>query len=166
MPYLAFCSVVTQTLYRAKPRRFRRSSARTSSWAALERSRRTLNSIACRVKFESDLQTRGPVVGRIHEEPRTSSWITESTSERSSIKKTFTQERPRQSSTETLGECAGEASDNHRARRHRTNASEPSLLYGLVFDQEGRSLHAFTCHQEWEAVPILRIAGSQSMFDR
>jgi site-specific DNA recombinase len=26
---------------------------------------------------------------------------------------------------------------NHRARRHRTNASEPSLLSGLIFDQDG-----------------------------
>jgi DNA invertase Pin-like site-specific DNA recombinase len=27
--------------------------------------------------------------------------------------------------------------ENHRARRHQTNASEPSLLSGLIFDQEG-----------------------------
>ena len=27
--------------------------------------------------------------------------------------------------------------ENHRARRHRTNASEPSLLSGLIFDQDG-----------------------------
>ncbi|MGB9419051.1 MAG: recombinase family protein [Acidobacteriaceae bacterium] len=27
--------------------------------------------------------------------------------------------------------------ENHRARRHRTNASEPSLLSGLIFDQYG-----------------------------
>jgi DNA invertase Pin-like site-specific DNA recombinase len=27
--------------------------------------------------------------------------------------------------------------ENHRARRHQTNASEPSLLSGLVFDQDG-----------------------------
>jgi site-specific DNA recombinase len=27
--------------------------------------------------------------------------------------------------------------ENHRARKHRTNASEPSLLSGLIFDQDG-----------------------------
>jgi site-specific DNA recombinase len=27
--------------------------------------------------------------------------------------------------------------ENHRARRHRTNASEPSLLSGLIFDEDG-----------------------------
>ena len=27
--------------------------------------------------------------------------------------------------------------ENHHARRHRTNASEPSLLSGLIFDQDG-----------------------------
>jgi site-specific DNA recombinase len=27
--------------------------------------------------------------------------------------------------------------ENHRARRHQTNASEPSLLSGLIFDQDG-----------------------------
>jgi site-specific DNA recombinase len=27
--------------------------------------------------------------------------------------------------------------ENHRTRRHQTNASEPSLLSGLIFDQEG-----------------------------
>jgi hypothetical protein len=27
--------------------------------------------------------------------------------------------------------------ENHRARRHRTNASEPSLLSGLLFDEDG-----------------------------
>jgi DNA invertase Pin-like site-specific DNA recombinase len=27
--------------------------------------------------------------------------------------------------------------ENHRARRHRTNASEPSLLSGIIFDQDG-----------------------------
>ena len=27
--------------------------------------------------------------------------------------------------------------ENHRARKHRTDASEPSLLSGLIFDQEG-----------------------------
>src|SRR6202012_1679018 len=27
--------------------------------------------------------------------------------------------------------------ENHRARRHRTDTSEPSLLSGLVFDQDG-----------------------------
>jgi site-specific DNA recombinase len=35
-------------------------------------------------------------------------------------------------------ECVrAKLAENHRARRHRTEASEPSLLSGLVFDQDG-----------------------------
>jgi hypothetical protein len=41
------------------------------------------------------------------------------------------------SDRELWGSVRAELAENHRARRHRTDTSEPSLLSGLIFDENG-----------------------------
>jgi site-specific DNA recombinase len=94
--------------------------------------------MASEARLEPVHRAIGQGVERIREEVSTSSWQTESISGRFLTREVHIRESTKLVIDRELWEkVRAKLAENQSARQHQTNANEPSLLTGLIFDQEG-----------------------------